>query len=110
MIKDEDKEFPDISGAAYLVEYLLELNISSSNGMAQIPLNFHEIEAWSRIMCVPLTPFEAKAIRSMSVAYVHQYHISNGKDGFIPFTRKPINKKEAGDKLLDALAMFHKKG
>lgn len=63
---------PEVSeDVAHLPAWLLELGAIASGGLSVAPLTFCEIEAWSRLTDNALTPFEARALASMSRVYAH---------------------------------------
>ena len=56
--------------APHLVDRLIEIGLTESNGMGTTPLSWREIEAWQANTGVDLSAFEAKVIRRLSVEYV----------------------------------------
>ncbi|MCW2395892.1 hypothetical protein M2343_002308 [Sphingobium sp. B8D3B] len=60
---------PPIS-ARHIIDRLVEMGISQSNGMGSSPLCFTEIEAWQRVTGVRLAPWEARLIRKLSSDYL----------------------------------------
>lgn len=65
----------------YLPGFLSSIGIAGHGLNGLIPLSFQEIEAWSRMSRVYLTPFEADCIHSMSASYVS---IANHPDSDCP--------------------------
>lgn len=72
--------------ARYLIDYLFDLDWSVSTGMGVGPLPCAEIQAWQRGTDTPLEPWEFKALRAGSLAYVQQLH-SESDDP--PYTEQP---------------------
>lgn len=54
----------------HIVEWLVEMGISESNGMGASPLSWQEISAWCERTGVDLSPWEARLIRALSVEYI----------------------------------------
>lgn len=55
-----------------MIERLTEIGITGSNGMGTVPLSWAEIAAWQTNTKVALSPWEARMIRALSVAYVNE--------------------------------------
>lgn len=60
----------------HIVEWWTELGMVGSNGMSPTALSWQEIAAWQSGTSVSLSPWEARLIRALSTAYVHQSRIS----------------------------------
>jgi hypothetical protein len=58
--------------APKIVERLVEIGITGSNGMGATPLSWAEIGEWQRLTCVPLPPWEARLLRQLSLAYLSE--------------------------------------
>lgn len=56
--------------APHIINWLIEIGLTGSNGMAATPLDWREIEAWQRMTGVCLNAFEGRLIRKLSVEYV----------------------------------------
>ena len=82
-------ELPEVDDDyAHLPEFLIELGFGShSYGMA--PISHQEIRAWSLNMNIPLTPFECKALKVMSIAYVS---IVNDKKAACPIQTEEVQQ------------------
>lgn len=63
-------EFPDLGPERYLVDYLLEIGPTLPTGMGAAPLTHGEIAAWQGNVGVRLQPWEARALRALSIEYV----------------------------------------
>jgi len=71
--EDLDLGLPDITGVEYLREWMLpdQLGWCHFDGMGGGgPHSWAEVEAFSRLSCGQMDPWEARQIRAMSVAYV----------------------------------------
>ena len=106
-IPEDKKEFPKIGNSIYLVRYLSEIGFCGSNGMGASPLQFQEIAAWAALMGLELTPFEARAIREMSVAYVYESRSAGEKGAFAPYTEKKATPAEISSRLKGFLRNFN---
>ncbi|EJL21892.1 hypothetical protein [Novosphingobium sp. AP12] len=56
----------------YLSDWLFEIGPSAPAGMGDAAIDFRHMAAWTRIMGVDLTPWEARTLRRLSRAYVNQ--------------------------------------
>ena len=56
--------------APHIVERLIEIGLTEATGTGVGPLGWPTIDAWQRVSGVDLPPWEARLIRSLSVAYV----------------------------------------
>lgn len=55
----------------YIWEWFVELSSSrTSNGFGANPLGWATLEAWSRITCVQLLPYERRALLALDRAYL----------------------------------------
>jgi hypothetical protein len=60
----------------HLIERWTEIGMTGSNGMSATPLSWVEISAWQANTCIRLSPWEARIIRALSLAYVGQSRVS----------------------------------
>lgn len=58
---------PPLDGLGYIADMASEVGIAR-----QTPVDWSEIEAYNRLSGVGITPWEARVIRKMSLAYVDQ--------------------------------------
>ena len=65
--------FPEL-GAPYLLAWLQELGYHEHGAMGAVPLSSAEIDAWCRRTRIDLLPWEFRALRAASQAYVAQLH------------------------------------
>lgn len=56
----------------YFILWFTELGMVEAAGMGSAPLSWREIEAWQRNVGVRLTPWQARMMRSLSIAYLAQ--------------------------------------
>jgi hypothetical protein len=70
--KDEDwqPDMPSVEGSEYLLAYLYEIGPCMYSGMGEAPLTHGEIEAWQRNTGTRLTPWEARTLRTLSLAHI----------------------------------------
>ena len=61
---------PGVECGEHLIDYLQEVGPAYHGGMGLSPVPFFEIDAWSRMTCTLLTPWEAQALRMLSTEYV----------------------------------------
>ena len=90
-----DFALPDIEGVEYLVEIMAPegLGWCSFDGMGGAQAHsWQEIQSLSQMADLQLEPWEAKAVRSMSVAYVQG--LASGRD---PMTVSPAFRDRPED-------------
>ena len=58
--------------APYLLGYFWEVGPTMPGGMGEVPLTFHEIQAWQEQIGIDLQPWEARIIRRLSCEYLNQ--------------------------------------
>lgn len=68
--------FPDAGEAEYIIAYWFDLGKIQSGGMGPVPLSAAEIAAWEGLSGITLAPWEFRALRRMSEAYLQQLHES----------------------------------
>lgn len=60
----------------HVIERWTEVGLTGSNGMAATPLSWGEINEWQRATSIRISPWEARLIRSLSIAYIAQSRLS----------------------------------
>jgi hypothetical protein len=65
-------ELPPLGSGGYLVAFLFEVGPVMSGSMGAAPLPFGEIDAWCRRSGIELSPWEARALRRLSVTYLNE--------------------------------------
>jgi hypothetical protein len=63
-------DMPPVEGSQYLLAYLYEIGPSMAGGMGEAPLTHEELAAWQRNTGIQLTPWEARTLRMLSMAYI----------------------------------------
>jgi hypothetical protein len=58
------------NAAPHIIARLLEIGLTETTGMGPAPLSWREIGEWQRNVSVELPPWEARLLRSLSVAYI----------------------------------------
>lgn len=54
----------------HIVERLIEIGLTESNGMSAVPLSWQSIAAWQFDVGIRLAPWEARLIRRLSTEYL----------------------------------------
>lgn len=92
----------DLRISGYLLEAVNELGWASSSGMGPIPLPWGEIHAYAAATGQKLAPWEARALRMISEAYIAGYnygeeldparwdHFTGALIPFIPIDDEPV--------------------
>lgn len=82
-------EMPDVGYASYILDYLFEVGLYGVGGMSITPISWLEIQAWSQLVNVKLTPFEAQILKSLSKSFVDQYNLSD--ETLVPSPYQPVD-------------------
>jgi len=69
-------DMPDAGCLSYLVEYLSDIGECSMSGGTMVANSWGELSSWAKLSGISLTPFEARHMRALSLAYVDQYYKS----------------------------------
>lgn len=78
--------------------------MTGSNGMSATPLPWAEIAAWQANTGVRLSPWEARLMRALSIAYVHQSRISEDETCPSPWRGEVTEAEKAAEiSILDAV-------
>jgi len=71
-VPSEYKSLPTPESYAYCLDWFDVLSRTrSSNGFGQNPISYAEIDAWSRLTNIELTPVEVSAIMQLDSAYLN---------------------------------------
>jgi hypothetical protein len=81
------------NSAPHIINRLVDIGLTGSNGMEMIPLPQSEIAAWQTNSCVRLAPWEAKLIRRLSTEYVSERGRAESETCPPPW-RAPITNRE----------------
>lgn len=54
----------------HLIQRLTDIGITEATGMGPAPLSWREIGEWQRLTGVEMTPWEARLMRQLSLAYI----------------------------------------
>ena len=73
-------EMPPCDGG-YLVGYLFEVGPT----MGESPVTHTEIESWQRNTGIELNSWEARTVRSLSIAYMNESHKATKRDCPAPY-------------------------
>jgi hypothetical protein len=76
----------------YLVDWWLEIGPTSPSSMGEGPISWSDIAAWQRLALIDLLPWEATAIRRLSIAYLGQRH--DAKEPSCPAPYRPHEQPE----------------
>lgn len=55
--------------APHFTDWLIEIGLTEAAGMGSAPISWSTIDAWQRRTGVPITPWEARLLRRLSMAY-----------------------------------------
>ncbi len=94
-----DLVFPDVDteySAGYLIEYLQEAGLMSSNGMGPVSLSWQEIDAWCNRTGAEPSTWELLTIKTLSETYVSELAKASARDYPRPYT--PVVQEEEVDR------------
>lgn len=72
-----------------LLQHFLEAGPCSHGAMGPVPLQWAELAQWQRLTRTPLHPWQARALRQASAAYVGQLHDAAAPDCPPPWSTEP---------------------
>jgi hypothetical protein len=105
---------PETEGCEYLIDYLFRFGPGIASGMGYVNATFTEIQAWSKLVKIPLTGWEAETLHRMSQAYCGQFSISSKKETPAPWSSiaresTESNREKVAKGTLDAFERAAKK-
>ena len=68
--EDHRPAMPPVEHGGWLIGHLFEVGPAASTGMGVVPVSWQEVAAWMDRTGVHLTPWAARTLRRLSVAYV----------------------------------------
>lgn len=83
--KGEDALLPP-NPAKYLSDWLFEIGPTKPTGMGSAAITFGDMTDWSGIMGIEILPWEAKALRRLSVDYANEAHRATKHDRPPPYS------------------------
>ena len=101
---------PPMGPMPELIEYLFAAGPVEHSGMGFSPLSWVELLAWQDATGVSLDPFEAQAVRDLSLAYVDQYE--RGKAATCPppwIDPEYVDRQGVGKKILSQFRAFQQR-
>jgi len=99
---------PDMGPLSHIIAWLMELGEVTSTAEGLTPLSWQEIEAWSRLTGLNVSPRESLALRRLSVAYIQEFYRSNNRDCMPPTLDKPDRNKRVEGRLKNAFKVMRK--
>jgi hypothetical protein len=98
---------PQIEAGAHLLEILFEVGPSKSSGMgAQTGIDEIDLVAWQYNQGISLTPWEAKAVRTLSKEYAHMLGQASDATCPPPWVDQSIMTYERRQKIADAMSSW----
>lgn len=93
----------------HVIARLIEVGLTGTNGMGPTPLSWIEIDAWQRLTCLELMPWEARLLRQLSTAYVAE-GLRAEAENCLPPWRATVTAEERQSEHEALLALFRGKG
>jgi len=98
---------PRIEAGAHLLEILFEVGPAKASGMGgQVGIDEIDLVAWQYNQGVNLTPWETKAIRTLSKEYAHMLGQASDATCPPPWVDPSIMTEERRQKIADAMASW----
>lgn len=90
-----DKIVPQMppNPAPHIIQRLLEIGLAEAAGMGTGPVSWQAIDAWANRTGIILSPWEARLIRSLSVAYVAEGRVAESETCPPPW-RAEVSERE----------------
>ncbi|MEG3089498.1 phage tail assembly chaperone [Sphingomonas sp. PB4P5] len=83
----------------HMITRLVEIGLSESNGMGASPLSWREINEWQQAAGVDLAPWEARLMRTLSLAYLAESRKAESETcpppWHAPVTQREIETEQA---------------
>lgn len=80
---------PALEHAHGLARWFSELGPCGHGAMGPVPTGWGEMAQWARLTGTPVQPWQARALRAASAAYVSQLHASAEPDCPAPWQQGP---------------------
>ena len=98
---------PQIEAGAHLLEILFEVGPSKSSGMGQqIGIDEIDLVAWQYNQGVSLSPWEAKAVRTLSKEYAYMLGQASDVNCPPPWVDPNILSEQRRQKISDAMSSW----
>lgn len=89
---------------AFILGWLYEIGPTSTNGMGLIAITHGEIRSWRKNVGVPLLPWQARVLRSLSRDYVTEYSAAAAADRAPPWKNDtPVDRAAVERKIKNLL-------
>lgn len=86
---------PEVA-AVHLLEIFLEIGPVLAGGMGPVPITFSEIVAWQSCSGVALAPWECRAMRTLSFAYLAELRRAEDPMSQAPWSEAPTTDEMGG--------------
>ncbi len=70
--------------SSYLISLAQSMGLYKNSGFGHEPISWSEMKAWSEITNTKITPWEAKVLMKLSIAFVYQMSISKNSSCISP--------------------------
>jgi len=107
--EDADLNLPEVHATAYLIDALNEIGQARMTGDRMTSIDWQEIESWKRATDSSMRPWELRAIKSLSEAYVSQYYASLKPGEPQPNSRQLPDKDVVTSRLKSLFSMMRKR-
>lgn len=87
----------------YLVGILMEAGPTSLAGVGESAISWADLRAWQDAIGYTLQPWEARAVRQLSYAYLSERHRATAHDAPPPWVRKPRDKAQLAKHIRNVL-------
>lgn len=80
--------------APHIINRLVEIGLTEAAGMGAGPISWLTIDAWCRRTGIDLAPWEARVLRSLSVAYVAEGRQAESENCPAPWRAAPTEREK----------------
>jgi hypothetical protein len=85
---------PPVEHAHSLVRWLNEIGLCGQGAMGPVPIGWTDLAHWMRLTGAPAQPWQLRALRQASAAYVGQLHDATEPDCPPPWSEAGLDDRE----------------
>jgi len=103
-----DYGLPEMGPLSHIVTWFIELGEVAQGPGGFAVLSWQEIDAWSKLTGLDISPREGLALRHLSTAYINEYYRSNNRDCAMPNIEEPDRRERVNGRLKRAFEAMRK--
>lgn len=97
---------PEVEDCKYLLEFLIDVGISSANGFGMTPLSWSELHSWSILTDTQLTSWDAATIIQLSRSFTSYFTKYDEKDFATPYQLEEFDREAVSQTIGSRLRML----